>query len=75
MLRCFIDRTVERYCAGTATLEEAPTCKYASSDLLGKVTDAGVQLHGGYGYTTEHPISRAWVDARVMRIYAGRTRS
>lgn len=71
MLRCFVDRTVERYCAGTATVEEAAMCKYKSSDLLGKVTDAGVQLHGGYGYTTEYPISRAWVDARVMRIYAG----
>jgi acyl-CoA dehydrogenase len=30
-----------------------------------------VQLHGGYGYTTEYPIGRAWVDARITKIYAG----
>ena len=38
--------------------------KYWTTDLLCEVTDAGVQLHGGYGYTTEYPIGKAWVDAR-----------
>ncbi|MCO5314622.1 MAG: acyl-CoA dehydrogenase family protein [Solirubrobacterales bacterium] len=69
--RCFIDRSIERYRAGTCTVEEAAMAKWWTTDLLGKVTDAGVQLHGGYGYTTEYPIGRAWVDARVGRIYAG----
>lgn len=45
--------------------------KYWTTDLLSKVTDTGVQLHGGYGYTTEYAIGKAWVDARVNRIYAG----
>jgi acyl-CoA dehydrogenase len=40
-------------------------------DLLCAVTDAGVQLHGGYGYTREDAIGRAWVDARITKIYAG----
>ena len=71
MMRCFIDRTIERYVAGTATVAEAAMCKYKSTDLLGKVTDSCLQLHGGYGYTTEYPISKAWVDARITRIYAG----
>ena len=71
MMRCFIDRTIERYVAGTATVAEAAMCKYKSTDLLGKVTDQCLQLHGGYGYTTEYPISQAWVDARITRIYAG----
>jgi acyl-CoA dehydrogenase len=71
MMRCFVDRTVERYCAGTATVEEAAMCKYKSTDLLGKVTDQCLQLYGGYGYTTEYPVSKAWVDARITRIYAG----
>jgi alkylation response protein AidB-like acyl-CoA dehydrogenase len=69
--RCFVDRTIERYCAGTATVEEAAMAKWWTTELLGEVTDAGVQLHGGYGYTTEYPIGKAWVDARVTRIYAG----
>ncbi|ETZ69047.1 acyl-CoA dehydrogenase, C-terminal domain protein, partial [Mycobacterium sp. MAC_011194_8550] len=33
--------------------------------------DDCLQLHGGYGYMTEYPISRLWVDQRVQKIYAG----
>jgi acyl-CoA dehydrogenase len=69
--RCFVDRCIERYVAGTCTVEEAAMAKWWTTDLLGAVTDAGVQLHGGYGYTTEYPIGKAWVDARISRIYAG----
>jgi acyl-CoA dehydrogenase len=69
--RCFVDRCVERYVAGTCSVEEAAMAKYWTTDLLCEVTDAGVQLHGGYGYTTEYPIGKAWVDARIGRIYAG----
>jgi alkylation response protein AidB-like acyl-CoA dehydrogenase len=69
--RCFVDRCIERYVAGTCTVEEAAMAKWWTTDLLGEVTDAGVQLHGGYGYTMEYPIGKAWVDARISRIYAG----
>ena len=58
--------------AGTCTVEEeAATAKWWTTDLLCEVTDAGVQLHGGHGYSTEYAIAKAWVDARVSRIYAG----
>jgi len=69
--RCFIDRCIQRYVEGTCTVQEAAMAKYWATDLLSKVTDAGVQLHGGYGYTTEYQIGKAWVNARVGRIYAG----
>jgi long-chain-acyl-CoA dehydrogenase len=69
--RCFVDRCIERHVAGTCAVEEAAMAKWWTTDLLGEVTDAGVQLHGGYGYTTEYPIGKAWVDARISRIYAG----
>ncbi len=36
-----------------------------------ELLDVGVQLHGGYGYITEYPIARAYLDARVHRIYGG----
>jgi acyl-CoA dehydrogenase len=45
--------------------------KYWTTDVLCEVADAGVQLHGGYGYTNEYKISEFWVDARVNQIYAG----
>ena len=41
------------------------------TEMQGRVVDACLQLHGGYGYMLEYPISRAYVDARVQRIYAG----
>ena len=39
--------------------------------MQGRVLDACVQLHGGYGYMREYPVARAWADARVTRIYGG----
>ncbi|MDP1910662.1 MAG: acyl-CoA dehydrogenase family protein, partial [Hyphomicrobium sp.] len=44
---------------------------YWFSDLQFKVMDECVQQHGGYGYMWEYPITRAWADARVQRIYGG----
>jgi acyl-CoA dehydrogenase len=71
MTRLFIDRTIARHVAGTATIQEAAMAKYAATELFCEVADAGVQFHGGYGYTTEYPISEFWTDARLNRIYAG----
>jgi acyl-CoA dehydrogenase len=45
--------------------------KYWITDLQGKVMDACLQLHGGYGFMMEYPIARAYADARVQRIYGG----
>ena len=69
----FVDRCVQALNAGELTAEEAAMAKYWCSELQGRVIDAGVQLHGGYGFMTEYPIARAYVDARVTRIYGGAT--
>jgi acyl-CoA dehydrogenase len=55
----------------TLTPEAAAMAKYWVTDLECKVMDECVQLHGGYGYMWEFPIARAYVDARVQRIYGG----
>jgi alkylation response protein AidB-like acyl-CoA dehydrogenase len=67
----FIDRCVRAHNAGELTAEEAAMAKWWATDLQGRVVDAGVQLHGGYGYMSEYPIARAYTDARVTRIYGG----
>jgi alkylation response protein AidB-like acyl-CoA dehydrogenase len=36
-----------------------------------EIIDACVQLHGGYGYMNEYAVTRAWLDARVSKIWAG----
>jgi Acyl-CoA dehydrogenases len=45
--------------------------KLASCDMQCAVADQCLQLFGGYGYTTEYPISRFYVDARIQPIYGG----
>jgi alkylation response protein AidB-like acyl-CoA dehydrogenase len=67
----FIDRCVLARNDGELTAEEAAMAKWWATDLQGRVVDAGVQLHGGYGYMAEYAIARAFADARVTRIYGG----
>ncbi len=67
----FVDRCTVLHNRGQLTIDEAAMAKWWVTDLLGEVVDACVQLHGGYGYMREYPIARAFVDARVQRIYGG----
>jgi alkylation response protein AidB-like acyl-CoA dehydrogenase len=71
--RAFIDQCIAKHCAGELTIEEAAMSKWWTTEMLGRVTDSCLQLHGGYGYTHEYAISSAWVDARITRIYGGTT--
>ncbi len=45
--------------------------KWWHSDMLKRLTDECLQLHGGYGYMEEYEISKAFLDARVQTIFAG----
>jgi acyl-CoA dehydrogenase len=69
--RVFVDRCIELLLEKKLDAATASMAKYWCSDLQFKVMDACVQMHGGYGYMWEYPITRAWADARVQRIYGG----
>ena len=69
--RALVEKSIEKYMVGELTTVEASMCKLASSEMQGRVADRCLQLFGGYGYMKEYPISRAYVDARVQRIYGG----
>ena len=69
----FCDQAVLALNAGELSAEDAAMAKWWSTELQGRVIDRCVQLHGGYGYMLEYPIARAFVDARVTRIYGGTT--
>jgi alkylation response protein AidB-like acyl-CoA dehydrogenase len=71
--QAFVDQCVLALNEGVLTAEEASMAKWWCTELQGRVIDAGVQLHGGYGYMWEYPIARAYADARVTRIYGGTT--
>ncbi len=69
--RVFVDKCLELICQDKLDTATASMAKYWTTDLQCKVMDECVQLHGGYGYMWEYPITRAYADARVQRIYGG----
>ncbi len=69
--RVFVDKCLELVLQGKLDTATASMAKYWCSDLQCKVMDECVQLFGGYGYMWEYPITRAYADARVQRIYGG----
>lgn len=69
--QAFIDQVVAAHVAGAEVVTECSMAKWWHTDMAQRVVDRCLQLHGGYGYMHEVPISHAFVDARVQRIYAG----
>jgi alkylation response protein AidB-like acyl-CoA dehydrogenase len=67
----FVDKCTELLLQDKLDTATASMAKYWCSDLQCTVMDECVQLHGGYGYMWEYPITRAYADARVQRIYGG----
>jgi acyl-CoA dehydrogenase len=69
--RAFLEKCAAQYEQGQLSAEDAAMLKYASTEMQCKTIDDCLQLFGGYGYTTEYPISRFYTDARIQRIYGG----
>jgi alkylation response protein AidB-like acyl-CoA dehydrogenase len=67
----FVDRCLELVLKNQLTPEAAAAAKLTASELVCRVVDECVQLHGGYGYMLEYPIARAFIDNRASRIYGG----
>jgi acyl-CoA dehydrogenase len=70
-MRIFIDRCAELLLRSELTTVDASKAKLLATELQGRVTDQCLQLHGGYGYMWEYPVTRAYADARIQRIYGG----
>ena len=71
--RVFINDCVLRLNAGEVDTSLASMAKWWTTELQKRVVDVGVQLHGGYGYMSEYPISKAYTDSRIQTIYGGTT--
>ena len=69
--RHFLDAVIRRHAKGEYLVKECSMAKLWQTEMLGRVVDECLQFFGGYGYMLEYPISRAYMDARVQRIYAG----
>ena len=57
--------------AGQSFLKEATMAKLYSSEAAEFVTSAAIEVHGGYGYTTEYPVEKFYRDAKIGKIYEG----
>jgi long-chain-acyl-CoA dehydrogenase len=71
--RVFLNDCVLRLNAGQVDTSLASMAKWWTTELQVKIVDRGVQLFGGYGYMTEYPIAKAFVDSRIQTIYGGTT--
>ncbi|MGQ0835230.1 MAG: acyl-CoA dehydrogenase family protein [Gammaproteobacteria bacterium] len=69
--RVFIDDCIGRHATGALDTATASMAKWWCTQKQCDVVDECLQLHGGYGYMREYPISRLYVDARVAKIYGG----
>ncbi len=63
--------TARRRDAGEGITKVAAMCKYFASEMVGRVADRAVQIHGGAGYIADYPVERFYRDVRLFRIYEG----
>jgi acyl-CoA dehydrogenase len=69
--RAFVDKVVAEHVAGKYLVKECSMAKLWQTEMLSQVVDECLQFFGGYGYMLEYPVTRAYMDARVQRIFAG----
>jgi alkylation response protein AidB-like acyl-CoA dehydrogenase len=69
--QAYVDACVDAHARAELTAVDAAKAKYWTADIQNEVVDACVQLFGGYGYMKEYRVARAWLDARVTRIWGG----
>ena len=71
--RCMVEETARRKEAGRDVATEAACCKMYASEMVGRVADRAVQIHGGASYIAEYGVERFYRDVRLFRIYEGTT--
>lgn len=70
-LRAVVDQALEAFDAGGLTAEEAAATKLYCTETASGILDKCLQLHGGLGFTMDHPIARLYADNRASRIFGG----
>jgi len=71
--RCMVLDAAQRKDRGEAISTEASCCKLFASEMVGRVADRAVQIHGGAGYIADYSVERFYRDVRLFRIYEGTT--
>jgi acyl-CoA dehydrogenase len=69
--RAMVQDAARRFDAGERIIQDAASCKLFCSEMVGRVADRAVQIHGGSGYVRPTPVEHFYRDARLFRLYEG----
>ena len=69
--RCMVLETSRKRDAGENITLESAACKLFCAEMVGRVADRAVQIHGGSGYMSEFAVERFYRDVRLLRLYEG----
>jgi len=69
--KCMVLETARKRDAGDNVSTESSACKYYATEMVGRVADRAVQIHGGAGYMSEYAVERFYRDVRLFRLYEG----
>ena len=69
--RLLVRRAAWKQDSGARFSMEAAIAKLFASEMSTRVAHKAIQIHGGYGYSREYPVERAYRDARITEIYEG----
>jgi acyl-CoA dehydrogenase len=69
--RALVLDAARRRDAGERITKLAAMCKYYASEMVGRVADRAVQIHGGAGYIADYGVERFYRDVRLFRLYEG----
>ncbi len=69
--RCMVETTARRRDNGERVAADASCCKLFCTEMVGRVADRAVQIHGGAGYISDYGVERMYRDVRLFRLYEG----
>lgn len=69
--RALVEQTAKKRDAGENITLDCAAAKLTASEMVGRVADRAVQVHGGAGYIADYGIERFYRDVRLFRIYEG----
>jgi acyl-CoA dehydrogenase len=69
--RCMVLDAARMRDRGENTTMQAACCKLYATEMVGRVADRAVQIHGGAGYMSEYAVERFYRDVRLFRIFEG----
>jgi acyl-CoA dehydrogenase len=68
---CMVIEAARRFDAGRRIVQEAASAKLFCSEMVGRVADRAVQIHGGAGYMQDYAVEHFYRDVRLFRLYEG----